>query len=87
MTPLTLVSTLIRGAICQPSSLLMELEKPQEDHSTQRRPNFCIGLCYIIPLRLIELAAHLIPYGIADDNNKWIVNNTNNLNIFNLLND
>jgi hypothetical protein len=84
MTSLALVTTLIPGPIRQPSGLLTVQEKPQEDDSTQRRPNFCVGSRYIVPLRLIERAAHLIPYDIADHNNKWFVNNTIDLNTFNL---
>jgi hypothetical protein len=87
VTPLALVTTLIPGPIRQPSGLLTVQEKPQEDDSTRRRPNFCVGSRYVVPLRLIERAAHLIPYDIADDNNKWFVNNTIDLNAFNLFYD
>jgi hypothetical protein len=87
VTPLALVTTLIPGPIRQPSGLLTVQEKPQEDDSTRRRPNFCVGSRYIVPLRLIERAAHLIPYDIAEDNNKWFVNNTIDLNAFNLFYD
>ncbi|KAF8533230.1 hypothetical protein BDD12DRAFT_899866 [Trichophaea hybrida] len=73
VTPLALVTTLIPGPIRQPFGQLTVQEKPQEDDSTRRRPNFCVGSRYVVPLRLIERAAHLIPYDIADDNNKWLL--------------
>jgi hypothetical protein len=65
----------------------MVQDQPQKDVSTRQMPDFCIRKLYVVPPRLIEHAAHLIPYDIADDNNKLFVTNTIELNTFNLFHD
>jgi DNA-directed RNA polymerase subunit N (RpoN/RPB10)/oligoribonuclease (3'-5' exoribonuclease) len=56
------------------------------DYSTgRRRPQTGAGARYIVPVRAIQGAAHLIPIEPGGGNSRWFLNNTVDLEIFNLI--
>ena len=59
---------------------------PQPDElSVCRRPHTGVGASYVVPLQVVECAAHLCPFLNDIGNRRWFLNITIDLNAFNLL--
>jgi len=62
---------------------VIQVSAPPE--SANRTISFGDGKTYIVPIRAIELPAHLTPLSLSSDNNRWLLNNCVTLETFNLL--
>jgi len=62
---------------------VIQVSAPPE--SANQTISFGGGKTYIVPIRAIELPAHLIPLSLSSDNNRWLLNNCVTLETFNLL--
>ncbi len=86
---MALVQTFVPSPIRQPSGMITVSAKQQveraDELNVRRRPHFAVGTTYVVPLKAIERAAHLCPYSAEADNTRWFLNNTIDLNAFNLL--
>ena len=89
---LALVSTFTIGSLRQPEGMVIVEESNaasgRSSNSTgrsRRAPQTGVGSTYIVPVKAIQAAAHLIPLDPSQDNRRWYLSNTVDLNMFNLL--
>jgi hypothetical protein len=86
---LALVTTVApSNTIHKPEGMVIveKREIRSRDYSTgRRRPQTGTGAMYIVPVRAIQGAAHLIPIEPGVGNSRWFLNNTVDLEIFNLI--
>jgi hypothetical protein len=78
------------NAIHKPEGLVIveKREIHSRDYSTgRRRPQTGAGTRYIVPVRAIQGAVHLIPVKEKDgcEDKRWFLNNTVDLEIFNII--
>lgn len=60
-------------------------DHPLQDHIECKRPWFNAGSTFVIAASHINIAMHLIPHEPNDANDKWFLNNTIDLDTFNLI--
>jgi hypothetical protein len=83
---LVLVTTFVLGPIRQPEGMIIVEEReirPWQGGTRRRVPPTGIGSRYIVPVRAIQGAAHLVPIEPGCRNTRWYLNNTVDLEIFN----
>jgi len=87
---LALVQTFGTEPICQTASMLIVEERHQppmqslHEGSCSCKPVFGVGNTYIVPISVIQGAAHLPPLPPQPDSSRWYLSNTTDLNAFNL---
>jgi hypothetical protein len=68
---------------------MMIVEEREQQPWTRGRgrctPQTGAGTRYIVPVRAIQSAAHLVPLEPIADNKRWYLNNTVDLETFNLV--
>ena len=84
---MALVTTLVPGPIRQPEGMMLVEQRDQAPWQERHRqiPLTGVGATYIVPLRAIQCAAHLIPLDPSAANRRWYLSNTVDLEAFNLL--
>jgi hypothetical protein len=85
---LALVTTFVPGPIRQLEGMIIVEEReirPWQGGTRRSVPPTGIGSRYIVPVRAIQRAAHLVPIEPGCWNTRWYLNNTVDLEIFNLI--
>jgi len=88
---LALVQMFATGLIRQPAGMVIVEErhqppmKPLHDERYCRKPPFGIGTSYLVPIRVIEGAVHLVPVTPQPDSSRWYLSNMIDLNALNLI--
>jgi hypothetical protein len=85
---LALVTTFVPGPMRQPEGMIIVEERemrPWQGGTRRRAPHTGIGSRYIVPVKAIQGAAHLVPIEPGCGNTRWYLNNTVDLEIFNLI--